>query len=160
MLWFFFTPGQRNFTTLQLQLSLWNSLHPGLAHFVEHMVFMGSERYPGEGEFDQFVQRTGGDANAATDAESTVFHFYTQRKHLREGTIRDGTELGSSSKTRSRLDSIPRYNWIMNKGAGFFGVVQENTVIVGSICNVHTWKNLPRVKNILKKRQKLSATAG
>ena len=60
-------------------------LSPGLAHFVEHMVFMGSERYPGEGEFDQFVQRTGGDANAATDAESTVFHFYTQRKHLREG---------------------------------------------------------------------------
>ncbi len=76
------------------------------------MVFMGSERYPGEGEFDQFVQRTGGDANAATDAESTVFHFYTQRKHLREGIIRDGAESepSSSSKTRSRLGSIPRYN--------------------------------------------------
>ncbi len=77
------------------------------------MVFMGSERYPGEGEFDQFVQRTGGDANAATDAESTVFHFYTQRKHLREGTVRDGTELSSSSKTRSR------------QGAGFFSVCGE-----------------------------------
>ena len=27
----------------------------GLAHFLEHMVFMGSERFPGEDEFDEFV---------------------------------------------------------------------------------------------------------
>lgn len=28
----------------------------GLAHFVEHMVFMGSEKYPTENEFDSFVK--------------------------------------------------------------------------------------------------------
>ncbi len=58
---------------------------PGLAHFVEHMVFMGSKKYPGENEFDQFIQKTGGDTNAITEGESTVFHFYTQRRHLKEG---------------------------------------------------------------------------
>lgn len=28
----------------------------GLAHFVEHMVFMGSEKYPKENEFDAFIK--------------------------------------------------------------------------------------------------------
>lgn len=28
----------------------------GLAHFVEHMVFMGSEKYPKENEFDSLVK--------------------------------------------------------------------------------------------------------
>lgn len=28
----------------------------GLAHFVEHMVFMGSEKYPKENEFDSFIK--------------------------------------------------------------------------------------------------------
>ena len=58
---------------------------PGLAHFVEHMVFMGSKKYPGENEFDQFIQKAGGDANAYTEGETTCFYFHTQRRHLREG---------------------------------------------------------------------------
>uniref|UniRef100_A0A1Y1M6D0 Peptidase M16 N-terminal domain-containing protein n=1 Tax=Photinus pyralis TaxID=7054 RepID=A0A1Y1M6D0_PHOPY len=28
---------------------------PGLAHFLEHMVFMGSEKYPEENDFDSFI---------------------------------------------------------------------------------------------------------
>lgn len=29
---------------------------PGLAHFLEHMVFMGSEKYPQENDFDSFIK--------------------------------------------------------------------------------------------------------
>lgn len=29
---------------------------PGLAHFLEHMVFMGSEKFPTENDFDSFIQ--------------------------------------------------------------------------------------------------------
>lgn len=29
---------------------------PGLAHFLEHMVFMGSAKYPAENEFDSFIK--------------------------------------------------------------------------------------------------------
>lgn len=32
----------------------------GLAHFTEHMVFMGSEKYPGENDLDQFLSNHGG----------------------------------------------------------------------------------------------------
>ncbi|KAK2571164.1 Nardilysin [Acropora cervicornis] len=42
---------------------------PGLAHFLEHMVFMGSEKYPDENEFDVFIKKHGGSDNACTDCE-------------------------------------------------------------------------------------------
>ncbi|CAG5044107.1 unnamed protein product [Parnassius apollo] len=54
----------------------------GLAHFVEHMVFMGSEKYPKENEFDAFIKKKGGSDNASTDCEVTTFYFEIQEKHL------------------------------------------------------------------------------
>ena len=32
----------------------------GLAHFLEHMVFMGSSKYPDENSYDEFIQKNGG----------------------------------------------------------------------------------------------------
>jgi predicted Zn-dependent peptidase len=29
---------------------------PGLAHFLEHMVFMGSDKFPQENDFDAFIK--------------------------------------------------------------------------------------------------------
>merc|ERR1719450_1537321 len=37
---------------------------PGLAHFLEHMVFMGSKKFPGENEFESFIAKNGGYDNA------------------------------------------------------------------------------------------------
>lgn len=54
----------------------------GLAHFVEHMVFMGSEKFPKENEFDSFIKKKGGSDNASTDCEVTTFYFEIQEKHL------------------------------------------------------------------------------
>ncbi|CAH2052158.1 unnamed protein product, partial [Iphiclides podalirius] len=54
----------------------------GLAHFVEHMVFMGSEKYPKENEFDAFIKKKGGSDNASTDCEVTTFYFEIQEKYL------------------------------------------------------------------------------
>ncbi|XP_033871812.1 nardilysin-like isoform X1 [Acipenser ruthenus] len=61
---------------------------PGLAHFLEHMVFMGSEKYPAENGFDAFLKKHGGSDNASTDCERTVFQFDVQRKHFREALDR------------------------------------------------------------------------
>ena len=47
---------------------------PGLAHFLEHMLFLGTERFA-EGDFEQFVATNGGTNNAYTDAEETTFFF-------------------------------------------------------------------------------------
>ncbi|TKS86821.1 Nardilysin [Collichthys lucidus] len=61
---------------------------PGLAHFLEHMVFMGSEKYPSENGFDAFLKKHGGSDNASTDCERTVFQFDVQRKSFREALDR------------------------------------------------------------------------
>ncbi|MGC6482299.1 MAG: M16 family metallopeptidase [Synechococcus sp.] len=45
----------------------------GLAHFLEHMVFKGSERL-GAGEFDLKVEALGGSSNAATGFDDVHFH--------------------------------------------------------------------------------------
>ena len=61
---------------------------PGLAHFLEHMVFMGSKKFPGENEFESFIAKQGGYDNAHTDCETTVFWFETPRRHFHEGLDR------------------------------------------------------------------------
>ncbi|XP_028251603.1 nardilysin-like isoform X2 [Parambassis ranga] len=61
---------------------------PGLAHFLEHMVFMGSEKYPSENGFDSFLKKHGGSDNASTDCERTVFQFDIQRKSFKEALDR------------------------------------------------------------------------
>ncbi|CAH8534824.1 unnamed protein product [Schistosoma turkestanicum] len=54
----------------------------GLSHFLEHMVFMGSVKYPTENDFDAYLSQRGGTNNAWTGNESTVFHFDVKRKHF------------------------------------------------------------------------------
>ncbi|KAG4065756.1 hypothetical protein HA402_012434 [Bradysia odoriphaga] len=54
----------------------------GLAHFLEHMIFMGSKKYPNENEFDQYIKRSAGFDNAETDCEETFFYFEVAENHL------------------------------------------------------------------------------
>jgi nardilysin len=54
----------------------------GLSHFLEHMIFMGSEQFPKENEFDQFISTNGGGDNAMTECEYTMFYFDIVEEHL------------------------------------------------------------------------------
>ncbi|XP_054168721.1 insulin-degrading enzyme-like [Oppia nitens] len=47
----------------------------GLAHFLEHMLFMGTEKYPQENDYQKFISRNGGHTNAYTSGCHTNFHF-------------------------------------------------------------------------------------
>ncbi|WP_117234521.1 insulinase family protein [Vibrio maerlii] len=47
----------------------------GLAHYLEHMLFLGTEKYPTVGEFQQFISQHGGSNNAWTGTEHTCFFF-------------------------------------------------------------------------------------
>jgi secreted Zn-dependent insulinase-like peptidase len=60
----------------------------GLAHVVEHMVFMGSSAYPVENDWDQFMAIAGGESNASTESERTTFHFSVPRESFEEGLDR------------------------------------------------------------------------
>ncbi len=54
----------------------------GLAHFFEHMMFRGTRSVPGGG-FSQTIARNGGDDNAFTTHDFTVFHEQIAKDKLR-----------------------------------------------------------------------------
>lgn len=49
----------------------------GLAHLLEHMLFMGSQKYPTENAYDDHLSKHGGFSNAYTDTECTVYCKFT-----------------------------------------------------------------------------------
>ena len=61
---------------------------PGLAHFLEHMLFLGNKKYPVPGEFDQFVSKHGGSSNATTGNEETTYYFSIQDGYLQQALDR------------------------------------------------------------------------
>jgi insulysin len=48
---------------------------PGLAHYLEHMLFLGTEKYPSVEEFGEYLQRNGGYNNAYTARDRTNYHL-------------------------------------------------------------------------------------
>lgn len=48
---------------------------PGIAHFLEHMLFMGNEKYSRENEWDDFLNSHHGSSNATTDNAITTYFF-------------------------------------------------------------------------------------
>lgn len=55
---------------------------PGLAHFCEHMLFIGTSKYPTENEYDRYLSSHGGSSNAFTDLEHTCYYFDVQAESL------------------------------------------------------------------------------
>ncbi|XP_075638112.1 insulin-degrading enzyme-like 1, peroxisomal [Castanea sativa] len=47
----------------------------GLAHFLEHMLFFASEKYPLEDSYSKYITEHGGCTNAFTSSEHTNFYF-------------------------------------------------------------------------------------
>lgn len=61
---------------------------PGLAHFLEHLLFLGTERFPGNQGLMAFVQCHGGQVNARTSERTTDFFFELPPKHFSAGLER------------------------------------------------------------------------
>lgn len=55
---------------------------PGLAHFLEHMLFLGTEKYPTAGEYQDFISQHGGSNNAYTAEEHTNYFFDIEHASL------------------------------------------------------------------------------
>lgn len=55
---------------------------PGLAHFCEHLLFMGSKKFPDENEYSSFLSKHGGSSNAYTGSQNTNYYFEVNHEHL------------------------------------------------------------------------------
>ncbi|XP_018331415.1 insulin-degrading enzyme [Agrilus planipennis] len=61
---------------------------PGLAHFCEHMLFLGTEKYPNENEYIKFLSEHSGSSNASTYTDHTVYYFDVAPDKLTEALDR------------------------------------------------------------------------
>ncbi|CAN0048275.1 unnamed protein product [Phaeothamnion confervicola] len=70
-------------TLLPLLLPLQDPEHAqGLAHFCEHMLFLGTEKFPDETAYSAFLNAHGGSSNAYTDLEDTVYFYDVNADHM------------------------------------------------------------------------------
>ncbi|CAO1621115.1 unnamed protein product [Jaminaea pallidilutea] len=58
----------------------------GLAHFCEHLLFMGTEKYPRENEYSEYLSNHSGSSNAYTGMDNTNYFFDVGHAHL-EGAL-------------------------------------------------------------------------
>ncbi|KAF7727647.1 Insulinase (Peptidase M16) [Apophysomyces ossiformis] len=58
----------------------------GLAHFCEHLLFMGTEKYPKENDYNQYLSEHSGFSNAFTGVENTNYYFEVGHEYL-EGAL-------------------------------------------------------------------------
>lgn len=56
-------------------INVYGSCHLGMAHFTEHMLFLGSRKYPKENSYKEYLSKHGGSSNGATGMEYTSYFF-------------------------------------------------------------------------------------
>jgi insulysin len=61
--------------SVHVQAGHFDDTIPGLAHFHEHMLFLGTKKYPQEDDYEAFLSQFGGFSNAYTDMEDTNYFF-------------------------------------------------------------------------------------
>lgn len=75
---------------LSVQAGCWNDPadSPGVAHFTEHMLFLGTEKYPSESEYLSFGKEHNGTTNAYTTTDHTCYMFSISHTAFPEGLDR------------------------------------------------------------------------
>lgn len=104
----------------------------GTAHFLEHMLFMGTEKYPSENEYTEFIKNNGGGDNAYTSLTDTNYYFDISNEAFAEALDRFSQFfkkplLGESSTEREMKAVDSEYNQSLQSDAWrFFSLMQDN----------------------------------
>ncbi|XP_017891518.1 insulin-degrading enzyme isoform X2 [Ceratina calcarata] len=56
---------------------------PGLAHFCEHMLFLGTEKYPEKNDYNKYLSQNGGTYNGSTNMDHTLYYFDVHSEKLK-----------------------------------------------------------------------------
>lgn len=62
-----------------------NANNSGLAHFLEHMLLEGTNRFPSAGELANYIESVGGRSSAWTDKEYVTYYVKVLPEHLQKG---------------------------------------------------------------------------
>ncbi|KAI4373362.1 hypothetical protein MLD38_011493 [Melastoma candidum] len=128
----------------------------GLAHFLEHMLFMGSEEFPDENEFDSYLSKQGGSSNAYTEAEHTCYHFEVKREFLK-GALERFSQFFISplvkmeAMEREVLAVDSEFNQILQNDACRLQQLQFRTSTAGHPFNRFCWGNKRSLADAIEK---------
>lgn len=75
---------------LAISVGSWNDPEnrPGMAHFVEHLLFLGTEKYPEEEGYTRYLDEHGGLRNAFTMSDRTCYIFSVNNEGFSEALDR------------------------------------------------------------------------
>lgn len=81
---------EQSAAALAVEAGSWNDPdeYPGSAHFLEHLLFMGTKAYPQEDGFMPFIKENGGKINAYTASDRTVYMFSANNAAFEEALDR------------------------------------------------------------------------
>ncbi|KAF9670932.1 hypothetical protein SADUNF_Sadunf13G0120600 [Salix dunnii] len=128
----------------------------GLAHFLEHMLFMGSEEFPDENEYDSYLSKHGGSSNAYTEAEHTCYHFEVKREFLK-GALRRFSQffvsplVKSEAMEREVLAVDSEFNQVLQSDACRLQQLQCHTSGPGHPFNRFSWGNKKSLADAMEK---------
>jgi insulysin len=71
--------------TVSIGSGSFNDDYEGSAHFLEHLLFMGSTKYPDYNEYHSYIQSCGGIENAFTADEVTCYYIGIESAFLEKG---------------------------------------------------------------------------
>lgn len=118
----------------------------GLAHFLEHMLFMGSTEFPDENEYDSYLSKHGGSSNAYTESEHTCYHFEVKREFLK-GALRRFSQFFVSplvkieAMEREVLAVDSEFNQVLQNDACRLQQLQCHTAAPGHPFKRFSWGN-------------------
>ncbi|KAI0093889.1 insulin-degrading enzyme [Irpex rosettiformis] len=87
---------------------------PGMAHFCEHLLFLGTEQFPRENEYSEYLTKNGGACNAFTSTTNTNYYFRVSPSALQGALARFApffhSPLFSPSATARELKAVDSEN--------------------------------------------------
>ncbi|KAF9594541.1 hypothetical protein IFM89_033511 [Coptis chinensis] len=118
----------------------------GLAHFLEHMLFMGSTEFPDENEYDSYLSKHGGSSNAYTETEYTCYHFEVNREFLKGALERFShffisPLVKAEAMEREVLAVDSEFNQVLQNDACRLQQLQCHTAAPGHSYNRFFWGN-------------------
>lgn len=128
----------------------------GLAHFLEHMLFMGSAEFPDENEYDSYLSKHGGSSNAYTEVEHTCYHFEVKPEFL-QGALRRFSQffisplVKSEAMDREVLAVDSEFNQALQSDACRLQQLQCHTAAPGHAFNQFFWGNKKSLSDAMEK---------
>ena len=106
----------------------------GMAHYLEHMLFLGTEKYPDTNEYSEFMSNNGGSQNASTWLDVTNYMFKINNSAYDEALDRFSDFFKApklypeyADKERNAVNA----EWSMRREMDFFGQFKLGRLLLG-----------------------------